>query len=336
MDCSSCVGNAGLAVNRFGRARAIAWLNRHMSDRALQGIMVETHYRQCHGPLFRFVDWALGTQMDYFRYGVISSLLPGDDGRKLKDRIQELAGRPWALPDGRIEQFSWTTIEGWLYDFRAGGLPALKNAPRKDRGTYPGIPEGVCAAIDELLRDHPKLKTSNIIRVLRERDQLPAGRPGKSTIYRYLRTKRPDSCAPDKERRAFEAPYAGSLWQVDFMYGPFLPEKGRDGRWRKQQTYLIGVLDDHSRLLCHGQFYFQQSLLVYIDAFKTACRKRGVEGKSLLRQRGRLPRLPGQAHHRRTGQHRARHRPRRPAATREDRTVLKRPSGKAFSTTSWR
>lgn len=216
------------------------------------------------------------TKMAYFRYGVISSLLPGHEDRTLKDRFKELGDRLWTLPSGRVEQYSWQTIEGWYYDFRRGGLEALTDCARKDRGTHPGLPETVCAAIDKLVREHPRLKPSNIIRRLRRTGVLTDDGPSKSTLYRYFRTRLPQLKASEDERRSFEAPYAGSLWQVDFMYGPFLPRKGHDGRYRKHQTYLIAVLDDHSRLFCHGRFYFEQSLLVYVDALKTACRKRGI------------------------------------------------------------
>lgn len=216
------------------------------------------------------------TQMAYFRYGVISSLLPGHEGKNLKERLRELGDRLWTLPDGRVVQFSWQTIEGWYYDYRAGGMGALTSNVRKDCGTYPGIPEGICATVDKLLRDHPRLKTSNIIRRLRHEGLLGPAGPSNSTLYRYARTRRPGLNAASKERRSFEAPYAGSLWQVDFMYGPFLPCKGPDGRYRKKQTFLLAVIDDHSRLLCHGQFYFRQDLLTYVDALRTACRKRGV------------------------------------------------------------
>jgi len=215
-------------------------------------------------------------QMAYFRYGVISSLLPGQEGKQLKERLKELGTRLWTLPDGRVRQFSWQTIEGWYYDYRAEGLGALTTNARKDRGTHRGIPESLCAAVDKLLGDHSGLKTSNIIRHLHLEGMLTGDAPSNSTLYRYIRTRRPAADAPGKERRSFEAPYAGSLWQVDFMYGPFLPCKGPDGRHRKKQTFLIAIIDDHSRLLCHGQFYFRQDLLTYIDALKTACRKRGV------------------------------------------------------------
>ena len=103
--------------------------------------------------------------------------------------------------------------------------------------------------------------------------------PSESTIYRYMRTVRPRRESPTKERRAFEAPYAGSLWQTDIMYGPYLPQLNDRGKWVKKQTFLVAIIDDHSRLLCHGEFYFSQDILSYLGCLKTALCKRGIPEK---------------------------------------------------------
>ena len=48
----------------------------------------------------------------------------------------------------------------------------------------------------------------------------------------------------------FEAPYSGNLWQTDMMYGPYLPHLNDRSRWIKKQTFLVAVIDDHSRNSC--------------------------------------------------------------------------------------
>ncbi len=63
------------------------------------------------------------------------------------------------------------------------------------------------------------------------------------------------------------------------MYGPHLPVKLPNGRTRREQTYLIAVLDDHSRLLCHGEFFARQDLGAWLCCLETALRKRGVPFK---------------------------------------------------------
>ena len=74
--------------------------------------------------------------------------------------------------------------------------------------------------------------------------------------------------------RKFEVQMSNDLWQSDCMHGP---EVFHEGKSRK--TYLFAFLDDHSRLIPHGQFYLAENLENYLDCFWTALRKRGVPRK---------------------------------------------------------
>jgi transposase InsO family protein len=217
-------------------------------------------------------------ELAYFRYGVISSLLAQNEQQTLKQQLKELANKCWTLPGEKgVRKFSWGTIESWLYTYRKGGLNALKDKERKDHGSYRSLSEGVRQAVDRTLSKYPNLNNKHVIRQVKK-EQVPQDLtiPSDSTLYRYLRFVRPKTASPTKERRSFEAPHSGYLWQTDIMYGPKIQRKGVDGRYRKTNTYLIAILDDHSRLLCHAQFYFQQNLSAYVDTLKTACNKRGL------------------------------------------------------------
>lgn len=217
-------------------------------------------------------------ELAYFRYGVISSLLAQNEQQTLNQQLKELANKFWTLPGEKgVRKFSWGTIESWLYNYRKGGLDALKDKQRKDQGSYRSIAEPIRQALDRILSQYPNLKNKHVIREVKKEQMLEnITMPSDTTFYRYLRCIRPKMATPTKERRSFEAPYSGYLWQTDIMYGPKLQRKGNDGRFRKTQTYLIAVIDDHSRLLCHAQFYFQQNLNAYTHTLKTACCKRGL------------------------------------------------------------
>ncbi len=218
-------------------------------------------------------------KMGYLRYGVISPLLSSDDLRPIKIRFEEQAERIWTLPDGRLRQFSPDTISDWYYDYRRDGLDALINPPRKDRGTHRALSEEICRAIDEILKHYPTLKSTNIFRLLDAKNHRVNGRPSDATLYRYLRKVRPQYTAKIKERRAFEAPYAGNLYQTDIMYGPYVLGAPNNGRNRKMPTYLIAVIDDYSRLICHAQFFTLQDLMAYLTVLENAIRKRGIPDK---------------------------------------------------------
>lgn len=216
-------------------------------------------------------------EMGMLRFGVISPLL-SDDPEPLKSRIEQLAARVWTLPNGTLRQFSAATIEDWYYDYGVHGIDALIKPARKDKDTHRTLSEELCGAVDEILKEAPRLRGSNIIARLDELGLRLDG-PSDATIYRYIRKVRPLHVAEKQERKAFEAPYAGYLYQTDIMYGPFLPFRQPNGRTAKKQTYLIAIIDDHSRIICHAEFFFSQTLMDYLTVLERALRKRGCPDK---------------------------------------------------------
>ncbi len=212
------------------------------------------------------------------RFTVIAPLLARGDPRPLQERLAELAAREWPQPDGSLRQHAPSTIEGWYYAYRAKGLETLQNRERADKGRERCIAPELAGAIGRLIVEHPRLRTRHVIRHLRETGDLKSGGPSASSLYRYIAKHRPALCTPlpARERRAFETSHPGSLWQADIMYGPYVPVRGPDGRLRKRQTYLLDIIDDHSRLCVHGRFYLSQGLDALCDALEEAVRKRGI------------------------------------------------------------
>lgn len=212
-----------------------------------------------------------------FRYGVIGTL-SGKGKKSLKFNIDELSKRLWPLPNRTFGLISSGTIEKWHYAYKNGGIDSLIPKERKDKGSNREVPEAVKEKIDKLLRKYSNLTTSNIIRFL-ERD-FEKEMSSKSTIYRYVKLirSRYTDTEKGKERLAFEAPYAGNLWQTDIMYGPYL-YCSVDGKFKKRQTYLIAIIDDHSRVIVHGEFFHSQTVEDYASTLKSAILKRGIPEK---------------------------------------------------------
>jgi hypothetical protein len=76
------------------------------------------------------------------------------------------------------------------------------------------------------------------------------------------------------DRRKFEAELPNDLWQSDVMHGPLVQTGGR-----KQKTYLIAVIDDHSRLIVYARFYLSEAIASYLDALENALARRGMPRK---------------------------------------------------------
>ena len=216
----------------------------------------------------------------YFRFGVISPLLSPEPGRSLAERLAEQSRKTWQLPDGRQRRYAVSTVEEWLYRYRNGGLDALLDPPRRDAGTFPGMPEAVRDQAARLFGDHPEVRTGTVYEHLKRDGAIVDGRPSRSTFYRWAAANRPDApTAAPKERRSFEAGWSGALWQADIMYGPPIARRQRDGRRRQARTYLVAILDDHSRLLCEGRFFFTQGMEAWLEVLRAACCRRGVPEK---------------------------------------------------------
>jgi hypothetical protein len=74
--------------------------------------------------------------------------------------------------------------------------------------------------------------------------------------------------------------YANQLWQADTMFGPYC-DTGLSPASRKQ-TKLIAFIDDASRVLCHGEFFFEENVDTLVKAIRAAFYKRGVPEQLLV------------------------------------------------------
>lgn len=104
----------------------------------------------------------------------------------------------------------------------------------------------------------------------------PGTKLNLSTVYRFLHQHNlmKVNSAQTEDRRKFEAELPNDLWQSDVMHGPLIASGER-----MKKSYLIALLDDHSRLITHGEFYLSESILSYVDALENALLKRGLPRK---------------------------------------------------------
>ena len=235
------------------------------------------------------------------RFSIIGPLLssPAETG-DLAPRIAELASRSWRHPTtGEAIRFSAKSIERWYYTARNQQDPiqALERKVPKHAGTYPSIAAAVAEAIRTLRKQHPrwsyKLVSDNLVAIGREQPELGV-LPGYATVCRFMkhhglgkhRRPRRHELQPGfvpRERRLFEVEHVHGLWHCDFH------ESSRkvlctDGQ-RKDVT-LFAVLDDHSRLCCHAQWYVgAENTESFVHGLCQAFSKRGLP-RALLSDNG--------------------------------------------------
>ena len=241
-----------------------------------------------------------------FRFSVVGSLLSSPPARgALKTAIRDLAAETWSHPvTGRDVPFTAVTIERWYYMARRqhdDPVSALRRALRKDcgkvslcrrrcRAAHAPVPRLPALELPTALRQPGRISEGQSLAraasLLFHGQALHAGaRPGAQTDASAQRT--PGRSARGRRRqtrevRSYEAEYVGSLWHLDFHHGS-LKVLTPDGQWLR--PIALGILDDHSRLCCHIQWYLSETAEDLVHGLSQAIQKRGLPRALLDRQR---------------------------------------------------
>jgi transposase InsO family protein len=80
-----------------------------------------------------------------------------------------------------------------------------------------------------------------------------------------------------KDRKAFEEPQFGCMWQADTCYLPYITENGKSRR-----TYLIMIIDDHSRMIVGGEIFYNDNAYNFQKVLKQAVSTYGIPDKLYL------------------------------------------------------
>jgi len=145
---------------------------------------------------------------------------------------------------------------------------------RGDKGSYRKIDSELAEKILEVKKAYPKAPNTVIYDKLIENGIVKDGQISLTTLYRFLNSsscKNIQETEEKKEIKRFAHQYINELWYGDVMYGPYIQE----GR-KKKPTYLMAYIDDASRLIAHGEFYYTQNFEALRHSFKEAVLKRGI------------------------------------------------------------
>ena len=241
------------------------------------------------------------------RFSVVGPLLASPPARgELQARLQELATRRWRHPiTGEWAQFGLSTIERWYYlalHEKQDPMHALQRKRRADSGQHPALTLALRQALVLQYRQHPswsyQLHTDNLAALAQQKPELGSV-PAYATVLRFLKAqglfKRPrrgpvhspgaqaaEHRLETREVRSYENPYVHGLWHLDFHHGS-LRVLLDNGQWA--YPLLLGVLDDHSRLCCHAQWYLNEGAEELCHGLSQAFEKRGLP-RALLDDNG--------------------------------------------------
>jgi transposase InsO family protein len=243
----------------------------------------------------------------HLRFGVVGGLLasppaPGE----LRAELERLAEKPWRHPTtGELVRFGLSTIERWYYAARAGSNPVgvLRRKLRGDSGRFLAIKDELGQVLRRQHKEHPswsyKLHLDNLAVQIEGNPELGAA-PSYPTLRRFMAAQgllrqhrrrgrqeregelRAREHALGREVRSFESEYVSGLWHLDFHHGS-LRVLRPEGEWVR--PILLAVLDDRSRLICHAQWYLDETAESLIHGLTQAFLKRGLP-RALLSDNG--------------------------------------------------
>ena len=200
------------------------------------------------------------------------------EGKTMEQRYKAVSKMTFRDLDGNLFQFKWRTIQTWWQRYRKFGI--VETAPRKDHGTLRKIvPQDIEAAIN-LALPFFKNSTPNVAALYRLCIQKGFLRPDQiaiTTLRKVIKKYdllKPEEQSNNKLRRAFSKANSNDMWQADTLHGPYLYLNGR--LQKPVKTFLIGFIDDASRVVPHAEFFTADDTPNLLEAFQQALYQRGV------------------------------------------------------------
>jgi putative transposase len=247
-----------------------------------------------------------GTLWARFRFSVVGSLLSSPPARgALQTAIRCLAAKTWSHPvTGRDVHFAGATIARWYYTARRqrdDPVSALRRAVRKDCGKVSLAAEFAQRLVLQY-NEYPhwtyQLHYDNLAALVKS-DRTLGPLRSYSTVKRYMQahglvkkprvrpSERPGETRAahrrqTREIRSYEATHVGALWHLDFHHGS-KKVLTAGGQWLR--PIALGILDDHSRLCCHIQWYLSETAEDLVHGLSQAIQKRGLP-RALLTDNG--------------------------------------------------
>jgi transposase InsO family protein len=230
------------------------------------------------------------------RFAIIGPLLAAPPERgELGKALEGLARRRWTHPvNGTTVKFSTATLERWYYAARKARDPvaALRRQGRNDAGRVRRMTAAQMQALQAQYQAHPgwsvQLHYDNLA-AQAEADEGLGLIPGYGTVRRYMkarglhRKRRPKRKTPgaqqaeerlqSREIRSYEVDHVHGLWHLDYHHGS-RKVLTSCGRW--VTPLLLCVVDDHSRLVCHLQWYLEETTETLVHGVCQALQKRGL------------------------------------------------------------
>lgn len=217
----------------------------------------------------------LENEIALFKYNCIAPLLNGtylDEFSSINAFCHAMAEKNYTLPDGSNRKFSHETFKWWLRQYKEHGLDGLYSKPRSDSGKHRILTKEVQGLIVEKIKENFRKTATSIYNELIRDGYFTKDDISLTTVIRYVgKVKSSMNLYSGEDMRAFEMAHANDLWQIDTTHGPFIEIDGK-----KYKTYLVGIIDDASRLIVGYGFYLADNAVNVQLTLKEAIMRYGL------------------------------------------------------------
>jgi transposase InsO family protein len=212
----------------------------------------------------------------HFRFALIAPVIQGlyPDASEAA-YYRRVTKDPILRPDGTSFQYSPDTLERWTGLYRKKGMDGLIPGFRKDKGISRSLSADAIGEIYRLREKFPRINGVMIHQMLIQGGFIPSTVSVRA-IQRFIKENDLKSARNTsiKDRKAYEMPQFGCMWQADTAYLPYITENGHSRR-----TFLIMIIDDHSRLIVGGRIFYNDNAYNYQKVLKQAIATYGIPDK---------------------------------------------------------
>lgn len=208
-----------------------------------------------------------------FKFSLIAPLINETyEAASMSEYFREIASKIHIFPDGTAVKYSSGALKKWYLDYKHKGFEGLIPKTRNDLGKPRNLNLDAIKKIHSLKEQYPYITGTLVYRKLIEEGYIKASHTSKATVLRYIRENnlKRNQIVP-VDRKAFEMEFANDCWQSDTSHGAIIKVNGQ-----KRQTFLITFIDDASRLITHGEFFFNDNAVNMQTVFKKSISKYGI------------------------------------------------------------
>lgn len=212
----------------------------------------------------------------HFRFALIAPIIQGlFPDVSAAAYCRRVTQNPIKRPDGTEFRYGPKTLEKWTTLYRKGGMDALMPGFRTDKGMSRSLNDVSIEEIYRLREKYPKINGVMIHSLLVQNGYIKADVSVRA-VQRFIKANDLKSARnPNiKDRKAFEEPQFGCMWQADTCYMPYITEGGQTRR-----TYLLMIIDDHSRLIVGGRIFYNDNSYNFQKVLKHAIGTYGIPDK---------------------------------------------------------